>query len=129
MNTDRARRAADATKEIAFDREHAGVRQADGDLVAYQPLELPDAALLDDPGADRATPGPGEDVPVLEVRLRAAFHVGTHALEERRHQLTMDLFRAHTGREVKEGVYGRALDRRQVVERRQQPPREQQWHD
>src|SRR5215831_19910502 len=115
MNSDRSCRAADAAKEIAFDREHAGVRQSHGDFVAHQLLELSDAALLDDPGTDRATSRPGEDVPVFQARLRPPFHVRAHALEKRRHELTMDLFRAHTGWKVEEGVYGGALDGRQIV--------------
>src|SRR5215469_6773134 len=119
MNADRAGRAADTAEEIPFDREHARVRQAHRDLVAHQLLELSDTVLFDDARADRATPGPGEDVPVLQPRLRAPFHVRPHALEERRHKLTVDLLWAHAGREVKEGVDGGPLDRRQIVEWRQ----------
>src|SRR5262249_22274685 len=126
VDADRAGRATDAAEEIPFDREHARVRQAHRDLLAHQPLELPEAGLFDDPGADRATPRPREEGPVLQPRLRAPFHIGPHAVEKRRQQLTVHLFWAHAGWEVEEGVDGGALDRRQVVERRQQPPREQE---
>src|SRR4029077_1424614 len=69
VNTHRAGRAADAAEQISLDREDPRVRQTHDDLVAHQPLQLPDAALVHNPGADGAAPGPGEDVPVLEPRL------------------------------------------------------------
>src|SRR5215468_3845873 len=110
MDAYRAGRATDAAEKIALDREYSRVGQAHGDFVAHQRLELADAVLLDDPSADRATAGPGEEVPVLQPRLRTAFHVGTHALEDYREQLAIDRLRAHAWREVEERIDGRALD-------------------
>ena len=126
VNSHRAGRAADTAEQIPLDGEDPRVRQTHHDLVAHQPLQLPDAALIHDPGADGAATGPGEDVPVLQSRLLSTLHVRSHPFEDGRDQLAIDRLGAHAGRKIEECVDGRALHGRQVIKRRQHPPREQQ---
>ena len=54
-----------------------------------------------------------------------ALHVRTHALRDRLHDLAVDGVDARAGRKLQEAVDRGALDRRQVVQARQQQPAQQ----
>ena len=90
-------------------------------------MSLPSSSMLSgierthaDAGAERAR----EHVVVLERGLLLARHVGREALGERLHELALDGVDVGARRRLDEAVDGVALDRRQVVERRQQDPGE-----
>ena len=125
VDGDRARGAAEAAEQLALAGEGARVREADHDLVAHDALQFADVVRVHHARAQRAAARPQVEIPVAQLRTFLAVHVGAHALQQDRGDLAVHPLRAHAGREVEEGVDGRALHRRQVVDLRHQQRREQ----
>ena len=120
---------AEAAEQIALRREHLGVREAGGDLLVDELVELVDARRVERPRADSAAARPQQEVVVLELRLLLALHVGLEPLRHHLDDLAVDRFDAGARRELEEAVDGVALHGRQVVQRRQQHPRENRRRD
>ncbi len=122
VDLDRARRAAETAEQVALGGEGAGVGKADHHFIAHDALELADARLVLDPRADGAAAGPQQQVPVLELWLLVAGHVGRQAFADDAAHLGIHHRRRHARRKTEEGVDGRAFYRRQVVQARHQQP-------